>query len=398
MAGHVPPLHVVVVNYAYDGDLGTPQQALARYFVMTGWSDGLLAAGARTTVIGRFHHDARLDHRGATYHFVGDGHAPWLRHWQVPRRLHHAVAAACAAALARGETAVVHVNGLVFPVATRLLAGGLDARCRLVAQHHAERPWRGVRGLVQRWGLRPVDGYLFATRELARPWAGGGAIRSLDAVHEVMEASSPLAYRARAGARADTGLVGDPIVLWTGNLNANKDPLTILGAFERLLAHLPAARLYMAYRHAGLLPQVEARIDASETLRPAVTLLGKVPHGEIEAYYNSADIFVQGSAREGSGLALLDALACGVVPVVTDIPSFRAITGGGRIGALWPTGDVDALVRAFLGVAQAPLAAQSREARRYFEERWSAAAVGRAAVAAYRHVFRGRVATADLVS
>ncbi len=126
-----------------------------------------------------------------------------------------------------------------------------------------------------------------------------------------MEASSPFRHRDRAAARATTGLRGDPVLLWTGNLYPNKDPLTILAGLERLLARLPGARLYMAWRYASLLRQVEARIAASETLRPAVTLLGEIPHGQIEAYYNSADFFVQGSAKEGSGIALLDALACG---------------------------------------------------------------------------------------
>ena len=32
-----------------------------------------------------------------------------------------------------------------------------------------------------------------------------------------------------------------------------------------------------------------------------------------------------------------------ITPVVTDIPSFRAITGGGAVGGLWPCGDSEAL-------------------------------------------------------
>jgi glycosyltransferase involved in cell wall biosynthesis len=142
----------------------------------------------------------------------------------------------------------------------------------------------------------------------------------------------------------------------------------------------------MAYRQAELLPTLEAKIAGTERLCGAVTLLGEIPYEEIEPYYNSADLFVQGSAHEGSGLALLDAMACGVVPVVTDIPSFRTITDGGRIGALWRPGDVDGFVGAFLRTAEQPLAAVSRRARRYFEQNWSAETVGRRALAVYRRV------------
>jgi hypothetical protein len=49
----------------------------------------------------------------------------------------------------------------------------------------------------------------------------------------------------------------------------------------------------------------------------------------------AADLFVSGSQREGSGTALLESLACGLPPIVTDIPSFRMLTCDGRIGALW---------------------------------------------------------------
>ncbi|RPI55568.1 MAG: glycosyltransferase, partial [Chloroflexi bacterium] len=394
MAEREVPLHVVVVNYVYDDDVASAQQALERYFVLTGWSAGLLAAGARVTVVGRLGQDARIEHEGVTHHFVADGHAPWLRGWQVPRRLHRVVRACCAEALASGEQTVVHVNGLLFPLATRFLAASL-ASCGLpgrlpavVAQHHAEAPYKGLAASLQRWGLRPVDGFFFAARDLAQEWVKQGSIRRLDIVHEVMEASSPFRYEERATARARTGLEGDPVVLWTGNLNANKDPLTILSGFERIMERLPGARLYMAYRYADLLPEVKARIGAGEVLRAAVTLLGEISHAEVESYYNSADYFVQGSAREGSGLALLDAMACGVVPVVTGIPSFRAMTDGGRIGALWRPGDVDGFVRAFLEIAGGPLEPRSREAREYFQETWSAPAIGRRAVAAYREILR----------
>jgi glycosyltransferase involved in cell wall biosynthesis len=297
----------------------------------------------------------------------------------------------CAQGRKRGEPLVVHVNGLLFPLPTGLLHGALPGDCVLVAQHHAERPWTGLRRALQRWGLAPVDGFFFAARQLATDWIEAGIIRSPRAIYEVMEAGSPLQYQARPAARAVTGLHGDPVILWTGNLNPNKDPLTILAGFETILYQAPQARLYMAYRYDDLLPQVKARIAASEGLRSAVTLLGPIPFAQIAAYYNSADIFVQGSAKEGSGLALLDAMACGLVPVVTDIPSFRTITDGGRVGALWSVGDPAAFAAALSGVIRQPLGPASARARRFFQENWSFPAIGRRALAAYDVIWRGRV-------
>ena len=40
----------------------------------------------------------------------------------------------------------------------------------------------------------------------------------------------------------------------------------------------------------------------------------------VEELMRAADIFTLGSHREGSGYALTEALACGLPPVVTDIP------------------------------------------------------------------------------
>jgi glycosyltransferase involved in cell wall biosynthesis len=99
-------------------------------------------------------------------------------------------------------------------------------------------------------------------------------------------------------------------------------------------------------------------------------------HAGLDAVSNSADVFVLDSHHEGSGFALAEALARGVVPVVTDIPSFRVMTGGGTVGTLWPPGRPDALADALRATSgRAP-------ARAIFDERLSWPAIGRAAVAA----------------
>jgi glycosyltransferase involved in cell wall biosynthesis len=384
-------MHVLIVNYAYDADLKTADELFHRYYILRGWVDGLLAAGARVTVLQRFARELSLERQGASYHFVADAHDPRLRRWQVPFPLHRKARHVCAEGRDPREPLVVHVNGLLFPLPTGLLCRTLRCESVFVVQHHAGRPWAGLRRVVQRWGLARVDGFFFAAPELAAEWIAAGIIPSPQAVHQVMEAGSPLQYQPRAAARAVTGLHGAPVILWTGNLNANKDPLTILAGFETILDRAPQARLYMAYRYADLLPQVKARIAVSDRLRQAVTLLGPIPFSDIATYYNSADLFVQGSAKEGSGLALLDAMACGVVPVVTDIPSFRTITAGGTIGALWPVGDPAAFAEALLAVIRQPLEPASARARGFFQEHWSFPAIGRRALEAYDAIWRGRV-------
>ena len=130
--------------------------------------------------------------------------------------------------------------------------------------------------------------------------------------------------------------------------------------------------------------EVRAGIAKHEWLRDRVHLLGRVPHERIELLMRAADIFVLGSHREGSGYSLIEALACGLPPVVTDIPSFRTLTAAGSIGGLWPRGDAAALSEQLIAVAAQPRAPMRAAARTFFEHELSFEAVGRKLAAAYQ--------------
>ena len=209
---------------------------------------------------------------------------------------------------------------------------------------------------LRRWGLRGVDAFLFTAAEQAAPWRAADVIRRQQPVHEVLEASTTLRPMARAAAREASGIEGSPALLWVGRLNANKDPLTVLDGFERMIAPHPDASLTMVFGSDELLPHVQRELSASPALGRRVRLVGYVPPARLPAYYSAADIFVLGSHHEGSGYALIEACACGAVPVVTSIPAFRAITGNGARGALWPPGDDAGLAHALLEIASRDLA------------------------------------------
>lgn len=374
--------HIIIVNYAFDPTDKTPNDLLRHYFSLSAWAESLAQAGAKVTVFQRFLEASTLIQDGVTYHFIADRWGSRLRGWQIPGVLHRQIQTV----IHRQEPTVVHVNGLLFSLQIRHLRASLPRACGLVAQHHAEVPWPTTQRRLQRWALAGVDGFLFTNLDLAVPWLKSGVIISPELVYPIMETSSPLEFQPKATARAKTGLRGQPIIFWAGNLKPNKDPLTILSGFERVLADTPTARLYMAYRYDDILPQVQAHIARSDALSNAVTLLGAIPYAEIAAYYNSADIFVQGSAIEGSGIALLDALACGVTPVVTDIPAFRTITANGEIGHLWPVGDVDGFTTALRAAISRLDQEQPHIVRRFFETHWHFSVLGQKALQVYQTV------------
>jgi glycosyltransferase involved in cell wall biosynthesis len=247
-----------------------------------------------------------------------------------------------------------------------------------------------ARSALYRAGLGAADGVLFSVREQAASWRAASVIGPGQPVYEVLESSRRLRPIPRAQARAVSGLRGNPALLWVGRLNANKDPLTVLAGFEQALPQLPGARLAMTYLTADLLPEVQARLAASPALAERVDLLGCLPYERMAALLSAADMFVLGSHREGSGYALIEAIACGAVPVVTDIPSFRAITAGGRLGRLWPPGDARALAAALVELGRADLGPTRAAMAEHFERELSWDAIGRRALAIYREILERR--------
>jgi len=119
-------------------------------------------------------------------------------------------------------------------------------------------------------------------------------------------------------------------------------------------------------------------------------LLGRVPHARVQELARAADLFVLGSREEAMGYALVEALACGATPVVSDIAPFRRVTRGGAVGALFPRGDADALAAALLRASSGDRAQMRRAARQHFERHLSPAALGRELVAAYRGMLEAR--------
>jgi glycosyltransferase involved in cell wall biosynthesis len=282
------------------------------------------------------------------------------------------------------------VNGLLYSVQLRSLRASLSQDCSIVVQDHANRPWRPLARPLQRWGLRAADGFFFAAKDLAASWIDDGLISKRQPIFEIMEGSNNFQLRDRTMSRARTGMTGNPVILWVGRLIALKDPLTVLDGFARVLRHAPQARLYMAYGEADMLPAIRERLNASKILASAVTLLGRVEHSRLEDIYNSADYFVLGSHHEGSGFSLAEAMACGVVPVVTEIPSFRVMTDGGRIGACWQPASSEDFADKFLSVMRQPLEQLSRETCNFFQSRLSYKAIARDAARAYREVTAAR--------
>jgi len=205
-------------------------------------------------------------------------------------------------------------------------------------------------------------------------------------VIEIVEASTTMRPVSRDRARTAVALNGSPLILWVGRLTTNKDPLTVLDGLERALPHLPDARVLMVFSDDTLFESVDKRVLSSALLLDRVTLVGRLDRAELPNYYAAADVFISGSHYEGSGYALIEAMSAGVVPVVTDIPSFRAIAG--ETGARWTPGDADDFTRVLVDACGPDLNSRKDAAKARFDRVLSWEAIGRRTVAEYSAIAR----------
>jgi glycosyltransferase involved in cell wall biosynthesis len=185
-----------------------------------------------------------------------------------------------------------------------------------------------------------------------------------------MEVSSVFFPVNRSEATAKTNAKGNPVFLWVGRLNDNKDPLNVVRAFLKFAQSSPGAKLYMIFHTEELLAEVKELLNASPN-KDAVELIGKVPHADLLYWYNSADFILSGSHYEGSGTAICEAMSCGCVPLVTDILSFRMITNNGECGVLYEPGNEAALLEVLKQTRQMNVAEKRRLSIEYYKQNLS---------------------------
>lgn len=365
-------MHVAHIGFHLDPQRRSAAQLLQEWPTLVDVAEAVQRAGVRVSVLQANACAESLVRNGVSYHFFAADPAASA-----------AERAAGAAALARRlGLDVLHVHGLCFPAEVAALAEAAPG-IPIFLQDHASRVPRIWRRRGWRRGFRVASAVAFCSRAQSVPFVRAGLLDERTPVYEVPESSSHFTPGDQAQARDRTQIAGDPCVLWVGRLNRLKDPFTVLAGVSDAARLLPDLQLWCCFGAAPVLQSVRRRIDADALLRGRVHLLGQVTHEHVEQLMRAADLFVSGSRIEGSGYALIESIACGLAPVVTDIPSFRSLTGNGRVGRLWACGDAQGLSRALREVASRPRALRRAETRAFFDAELTFDAVGRTLAAVY---------------
>lgn len=383
-------MKIVIVSFFYER-LTAEEDLLKQNYTITGWAEALQRKGVEVVVMNRFYKDSHRCINNIPYFFVADRFKGILRPWQIPLTFLKKIGAL--------EADIIHLHHLTLSLQTVFLRFLLGKKTGIIVQHHGGISPSKLKRRFHNFFHKTADGFFFSTIQQGHEWF---MKNNFDKIMPVMEgatffnypqrdAARPAIYYNRHEARKRTMVNGSPVFLWVGRLDSNKDPLTIIEGFNVIFDKYEKARLYMIYTDEKLYTAIHKNIQCSDLLKRNIHLLGKISHEEMEWYYSSADYFVLGSHYEGSGYALSEALLCGCVPIVTNIPSFKMMTDNGRLGSLWEPGSKDSFIEAVDKAVARPLVAEAAACVEFYKTHLSFDAIAATAIAHYRKIMNRRV-------
>jgi len=144
-------------------------------------------------------------------------------------------------------------------------------------------------------------------------------------------------------------MVRDPVIVFAGRLMHKKGADVLVGAFAKVVAQVPGARLLIA----GDGPEREAllRLIAQLKLESTVSILGQRSREEVERAFDGAWIQVVPSRwEEPFGLVATESMMRGRPVVASDCGGLSEIIQNGKTGLLVPPGDAEKLAAALLSL------------------------------------------------
>lgn len=156
-------------------------------------------------------------------------------------------------------------------------------------------------------------------------------------------------FRREPGARERLGVKDDvELVLFAGRFSTEKNVPLVLSAIAALAPYRPALRFHLC----GTGPGEDNLRSLVRTLgmESIVTFAGWVDHERLRDYYSAADVFVLPSTSEPLGRVILEAMACEVLVIATNVGGPSDAIAHETNGLLLPPRDVetwrDAIARA----------------------------------------------------
>jgi glycosyltransferase involved in cell wall biosynthesis len=155
----------------------------------------------------------------------------------------------------------------------------------------------------------------------------------------------------RAEARSRLGLPIDaPVLVTVGGLTERKGFHRVIELLPQLRQHLPGLRYLVVggpSAEGDWGPRLQEQVRELG-LQEAVHFLGPVAPNELRWVLGAADVFVLATRNEGWANVILEAMACGLPVVTTDVGGNREVVCRSELGSVVPFGAPDALKQALV--------------------------------------------------
>ncbi len=166
---------------------------------------------------------------------------------------------------------------------------------------------------------------------------GAGSICGIDSVRFHPDIGKRQTVRQELGVAQDA-----KVILFVGRLNRDKGMLDLAAAFFAIAKQRPDVEL--------VLVGSEEDVPFGRMQEICYTAKDHLHYVNFtatpEQYMNAADVFCLPSYREGFGMTIIEAAACGVPAVASRIYGITDAVADGQTGLLFPAGDVAALTEA----------------------------------------------------
>lgn len=136
-----------------------------------------------------------------------------------------------------------------------------------------------------------------------------------------------------------------PLIVYVGRVKQYKRLDHLLAAFRVVRREISETELMIAGR--GNYDELRKVIEVSE-FGPYITLVGGVSEEEKVQILNKAWVFVTPSMKEGWGISIIEANACGTPAIAYDVPGLRDSIKDGETGLLVPDGNIELLAKAIV--------------------------------------------------
>ncbi|MBN1347901.1 glycosyltransferase family 4 protein [candidate division KSB1 bacterium] len=132
-----------------------------------------------------------------------------------------------------------------------------------------------------------------------------------------------------------------PLIGYVGRIKRYKSVEHIILAMEKVVQAIPAAELVIVGDGDNL--DALKRITAEQHLTGKVHFTGAVSEEDKIRYFNKMWVSVNPSPKEGWGIVVIEANACGTPVIAADSPGLRDSVSDGVSGYLYPYGNIEKL-------------------------------------------------------